>query len=127
MEILTESTRSFEQDLDQLSADQKAAVFTTLNDCVDLFSIQSADAYQMLHQIPLFLDLNGYESSLYTLEVPQGLGVVLAVDPDPIFGRVIFTLFRVANCHTLDEVYRDVAKSLYQELPHRDREPAQIP
>ncbi len=118
MDILIESTRNFEKDLAKLSENEKAAVIQTINDCVTLFSTQKADVYRKLRRLRLTSDLNGYESSLYTLRISQKLRVILAVDKDPIFGQVIFTLFRAVKHDDLDKAYKGVAESLYQDLLH---------
>ncbi|MDZ8107998.1 MAG: hypothetical protein RM338_20575 [Nostoc sp. DedQUE12a] len=126
MDVLIESTRSFEKDLGNLSEDEKAAVVKKINDCASLFPTQKADVYRKLRRLPLASDINGYESSLYTLKVSQKLRVILAVDEDPIFGQVIFTLFRVVKHDDLDKAYKGVAESLYQGLLHHNRETARI-
>ncbi|WDD36642.1 hypothetical protein PQG02_36645 (plasmid) [Nostoc sp. UHCC 0926] len=127
MDVLIESTRRFEKDLAKLSEDEKATAIQKINDCASLFPTQKADVYRKLRRLPLLSYLNGYESSLYTLRISQKLRVILAVDEDPIFGQVIFTLFRVVKHDDLDKAYKDVAESLYQELLHDNREIAQIP
>ncbi|MFN6518269.1 MAG: hypothetical protein RMY29_027805 [Nostoc sp. CreGUA01] len=126
MDVLIESTRSFEKDIASLSEDEKAAVVNKINDCASLFPTQKADVYRKLRRLPLLSDINGYESSLYTLKVSQKLRVILAVDEDPIFGQVIFTLFRVVKHDDLDKAYKGVADSLYQGLLHHNRETARI-
>lgn len=127
MDVLIESTRSFEKDLGRLSNDEKAITVKKINDCASLFPTQKVDVYRKLRRLPLLSGLNGYESSLYTLKVSQKLRVILAVDEDPIFGQVIFTLFRVVKHDDLDKAYQGIAESLYQEiLHHHDRETAQI-
>lgn len=126
MDVLIESTRSFEKDIGGLSEDEKAAVVKKINDCASLFPTQKADVYRKLRRLPLPSDINGYESSLYTLKVSQKLRVILAVDEDPIFGQVIFTLFRVVKHDDLDKAYKGVAESLYQGLLHHNRETARI-
>ncbi|MBN3873289.1 hypothetical protein [Nostoc sp. JL33] len=127
MDVLVESTRGFEKDLAKLSEDEKATAIQKINDCASLFPTQKADVYRKLRRLPLLSYLNGYESSLYTLRVSQKLRVILAVDEDPIFGQVIFTLFRVVKRDDLDKAYKGVAESLYQELVHDNQEIAQIP
>lgn len=127
MDVLIESTRGFEKDIAKLSEDEKATAIQKINDCASLFPTQKADVYRKLHRLPLLSDINGYESSLYTLRVSQKLRVILAVDEDPIFGQVIFTLFRVVKHDDLDKAYKGVAESLYQEMLHNNREIAQIP
>lgn len=126
VDVLIESTRSFEKDLDRLSEDEKAITVKIINDCASLFPTQRTDVYRKLRRLPLLSDLNGYESSLYTLKVSQKLRLILTVDEDPIFGQVIFTLFRVVKHDDLDQAYQGVAESLYQELLHPNRETAQI-
>jgi len=126
VDILIESTRNFEQDLERLSNEEKAITVKKINDCASLFPTQKVDVYRKLRRLSLLSGLNGYESSLCTLKVSQKLRVILAVDEDPIFGQVIFTLFRVVEHDDIDTVYRGIAESLYQDILHHDREPAQI-
>jgi mRNA-degrading endonuclease RelE of RelBE toxin-antitoxin system len=126
VDILIESTKSFEKDLDKLSQDEKTVIVKKINDCASLFPTQKADVYRKLRRIPLLSGLNGYESSLYTLKGSQKLRVILTVDEDPIFGQVIFTLFRVVKHDDLDQAYQGIAESLYQEILHHDREAAPI-
>jgi len=126
VDVLIESTRNFEQDLERLSNEEKAITVKKINDCASLFPTQKVDVYRKLRRLPLVSGLNGYESSLYTLKVAQKLRVILAVDEDPIFGQVIFTLFRVVKHDDMDKAYRGIAESLYQEIHHHNREPAQI-
>ena len=69
VDILIESTRGFEKDIAKLSEDEKAAVIKKINDCASLFPTQKADVYRKLRRLRLPTNLNGYESSLYTLKV----------------------------------------------------------
>lgn len=126
MEVLIESTRGFENDLDSLDEAEKALVVESINDCASLFPTHKTDVYRKLHHLPLLSNLNGYESSLYTLRTSQELRVILTVDEDPIFEQVILTLFRVVNHRDLDRTYEAVAASLYQEILHHDRETTHI-
>lgn len=126
MDVLIESTKRFEKDIASLSEDDKAAVIKKINDCASLFPTQKADVYRKLRSLPLPSALNGYTSSLYTLKISVKLRVILAVDEDPIFGQVIFTLFRVVKHDDLDKAYKGVAESLYQELLNQNRETSQI-
>lgn len=126
MDVLIESTKSFENDLEKLGKDEKTATVNKINDCASLFPTQKAAVYHKLRRLLLPSDLNGYKSSLYTLKISQQLRVILTVDEDPIFGQVIFTLFRVIKRAELDKAYKSVAESLYQELLHHNQETAQI-
>jgi len=122
VDILIESTNAFEKDLAQLSDSDKRIAIQKINDCAKLFPIQKADVYRKLRRLPLPTVLNGYESSLYTLKISQKLRMILTVDEDPIFGQVIFTLFRVIKHDDFDKAHKGVSESLYQELLHQDRE-----
>jgi mRNA-degrading endonuclease YafQ of YafQ-DinJ toxin-antitoxin module len=124
VDVLIESTKRFEKDISKLSEDEKAAAIQKINDCASLFPTQKADVYRKLHRLPL--NLNGYESSLYILRISRTLRVIWAVDEDPIFGQVIFTLFRVVKHDDLDRAYQGVAESLYQDILHHNLEAAQI-
>lgn len=124
MDVLIESTKSFEKNLDKLSEDDKGMTIKKINDCASLFQNQKSDAYRKLRRIPLLLGVNNYDLSLYTLTVSRKLRVILAVDEDPIFGQVIFTLFRVVKCDELVKAYQSIAESLYQEILHYRRETA---
>jgi hypothetical protein len=123
MDVLIEATKDFEQDLDNLNQASRSTVIEKINHCASLFPAQKVDGYRNLHQLPLSIDLNGYDSSLYTLEISQKLRVILAVDEDPIFGQIIFTLFRAIEHDKLEMAYKAVADTIYPEFRHHDRVP----
>ena len=126
VDILIESTRGFEKDLAKLSEDEKAVVIQKINDSASLLPNQKADVYRKLRRLRLPLNINADESSLYTLTVSRTIRVIWAVDEDPIFGQVIFTLFRVVKHDDLDRAYQAVAESLYQDMLHNNLEATQI-
>jgi hypothetical protein len=126
MDVLIESTRNFEEDIGKLSKNDKVATIEKINDCATLFPTQKAAVYRKLRRLPIPSDMNGYESSLYTLKISEKIRVIFAVDEDPIFGQVIFTLFRVVKHDDLGKAYKGVAESLYQELLYHNRETAHI-
>ncbi|MDJ0675747.1 MAG: hypothetical protein QNJ36_10265 [Calothrix sp. MO_167.B42] len=128
MDILIESTKKFEKDLSKLSQAEREKVINKINDCADLFLTHKAGVYRKLHRLRLSLPslANGYESSLYMLKVSQKLRVILTVDEDPIFGQIIFTLFRAIQHQDLDKAYKSVAESLYQDFLHQDQETVKV-
>jgi hypothetical protein len=126
VDILIESTNTFEKDLAKLSESDKKIAIQKINECAHLFPTQKADVYRKLRRLPLPTGLNGYESSLYTLKISQQLRMILTVDEDPIFGQVIFTLFRVIKHDDFNNAHKGVTESLYQELLHQDRETVQV-
>ena len=126
MDILIESTKQFERDLNQLSAKNQSAVIEKINDFASRLITQKDSVYRQLYQRPLGFDLNGYDSSLYTFRIADEFGVILAIDEDPIFDQVVFTLFRVVDCEKFDQAYESLAESLYRDLRHQTPEIARI-
>lgn len=126
MEIIIESTRNFEKDIENLSKEEKDIVIKKINDCANLFPTQKAQVYRKLHRLPLLSEIDSYDSSLYKIKISPKLMVILSLDEDPIFEQVIFTLFRVVQHNDFDKAYQDIAESLYQELFPSNRKPALI-
>jgi hypothetical protein len=125
MDVLIDSTKTFEEDLEKLSPEKKAITIQEINHCATLFYSSNAHAYRKLDTIPLLSGLNGYESSLYILRVSGNLRVILTVDEDPIFQQTIFTLFRVVKRSDLGMSYNSIAESLYREIMHQHQKIAQ--
>jgi hypothetical protein len=126
MEILIESTKDFETDFGILSTADGLSVTEKINGCTSLFPLQKSVLYHQLSQGHLLSELKEYESSLYILSVDPNLAVIIAIDEDPIFNQVIFTLFRVVTAEKVDRVYATVFKALYRDLVQFEREPAQV-
>jgi hypothetical protein len=126
VDILIESTNNFEKDLSSLAEGEKERAIQEINRYAELFPTQKADVYRQLHQLPLPSVLDGYDSSLYILRVSKALNLILAVDEDPIFGQVVFTLFRAIQYSNLDKAYKSVAEALYQDFLRQDREIAKV-
>jgi hypothetical protein len=125
-DILIESTASFENDITHLTADDQAIVTQQINELAILFPRNPADVYSKLRQPPAKSSFDEYESSLYILSISAKNNLVLAIDEDPIFGQVVFTLFRVFPSTEVDRVYHAVSESLYQDMVHLQREVVQI-
>ena len=121
MDILIESTIIFEQDLASMREDEKAIAIQKINDCAALFPENKINEYRKLSRLPL--NISGYDSSLYTMRISPESRIILAVDEDPIFGQVIFTLFRVANRDNFNKAYQDVVESLYKDMHAQNLEP----
>jgi hypothetical protein len=126
VDIVIESTRKFEQDLKKLELKDKQEVIEKINYYADLFPNDKNIVYGKLGQLSLSFSLKDYASSLYTLKVSQNKIVILTIDEDPIFEQTIFTLFRVVHSSDLDQAYKNIAKSLYQDLLVQNREIAEI-
>jgi hypothetical protein len=126
MELLFESTQQFEQDVEELSEKEGATVIHRINRFATRYPNRQSFDYTKLQQPPFSFNLNGYDSSLYVLRVSPTLRLILAIDEDPIFDQVIFTLFRVVNRDNIERAYTSIAESLYQELRHQATEAARI-
>lgn len=121
MDILIESTSRFEQDISNMSEEEKELAIQKINDCAALFPEHKSNAYRKLRRLPL--NISGYESSLYTMRVSPEARIILTVDEDPIFSQVIFTLFRVANRDDFNKAYQGVVESLYKDMHRQELEP----
>lgn len=121
MDVVIESTSRFEQDLSSMSKGEKDLAIQKINDCAALFPEHKSNAYRKLRRLPL--NISGYDSSLYTMRISPDSRIILTVDEDPIFGQVIFTLFRIANRDDFNKAYQGVVESLYKDLNHQTLEP----
>ncbi len=121
MDILIESTSRFEQDLSSTSEGEKELAIQKINDCAALFPEHKSNAYRKLRRLPL--NISGYDSSLYTMRISPKSRIILTIDEDPIFGQVIFTLFRVANQDDFNKAYQGVVESLYKDMHYQELEP----
>ncbi|WP_066383499.1 hypothetical protein [Anabaena sp. CA = ATCC 33047] len=122
MEILIESTKEFEQDLDKFSNKDKFKIIKKLNRYVELLSknrnILENQAFK-LKEIKLSDD---FDSSLYALIINKDIRLIVTIDDDPIFDTTVITLFRVVNTEDACKAYSSVAESLYQDFSVKCRE-----
>jgi hypothetical protein len=113
MELLFESTDKFEKDLNQFNDQEKNQIVKKLNyRCATLK--YGFETFYRLAARPLKISLNnGFESSLYSLQVNREVRVILTVDDDPLFEQIIVTLMRVVRHQDLETAFRGIAESLY--------------
>lgn len=116
MDILIESTKRFESDIQNLTERERDAVTKEINRCAEFFETRPDAFYHKLHRSYPLLGTLGAESSLYKLKASLNLRVILAVDNDPIFEQIIITLFRVVKRGDFEKAYEGVAESLYQDF-----------
>ena len=116
MDILIESTQEFEQDLAYLDREEKRQVRDCINDFIALFPDRKIEGEEQLLQPCLLELIREYESSLYILPISLRLHIILAIDEDPIFRQIVFTLFRAIAPQEAEKIYQQIAKSLYQEF-----------
>ncbi|WP_414576355.1 hypothetical protein [Anabaena sp. CCY 9402-a] len=122
MEILIESTKDFEQDLDRFKNKEKFKIIKKLNRYVEILSknkkILETQAFK-LKEIKLSDD---YDSSLYALIIDKDIRLILTIDDDPIFNTTVITLFRVVNTEDAAIAYTAIAESLYQDFSFKHQE-----
>lgn len=106
METLIESTKRFEQDLNKLDLLDKNRVIKAINNCVSWVEEKGVFSSHELVELKIPSHVPGYESSLYLLRATQEKRVVLSIDEDPIFGQIIFTLFRVFPADKIQDKYQ---------------------
>lgn len=125
-QLLFQETEEFERDMQHLDAALREAVASRINhvalacakDVSGFASLARSLASDDLALQPVMMELGqGYESSLHTFEAAPDVHLVLAIDDDPIFGQVIFTLFRAVPGASLEQACRDVVQALYKSMP----------
>lgn len=126
MNILIESTKQFESDLEQFSEVDRNIALQKINCFVTLFpSHKDSEGFgRKLHQPPRSIALKA--PSFYTLKVSPQLRVIWSIEEDSILDRIIFTLFRVVHRDELDRAYQSIAGSLSREIDRRTLETDRI-
>lgn len=115
METLIESTRRFEKDLKKLDSRDRDRVIKAINDCVAWVEAEGIRPSGQLLELKIDSHIQGYDSSLYLLKATRENRVILSIDDDPVFGQVIFTLFRIFPVDKLEENLRGLVESMYQD------------
>jgi Txe/YoeB family toxin of Txe-Axe toxin-antitoxin module len=122
MEILIESTKEFEQDLEQFTKAEKFNIIKTMNNYFEFISTDKTLFYQHSEQLRK-INLNAnYDSSIYSLKINEETRIILTIDDDPIYDCTIITLFRVVNVEEALKAYTSVAESLYQDFTVENQE-----
>jgi len=119
MELLFESTKSFEKELSKFSGSTKNKIVEKLNCyCSLLESEDKSLFYKNAYQPIRFKGRS--DSSLYALKIDRDIRIILTVDEDPIFEQIIITLLHVVRHSSLDKVFKGIAESLYQQRLNGD-------
>jgi Txe/YoeB family toxin of Txe-Axe toxin-antitoxin module len=122
MDVLIESTRDFEQDLEQFSNTEKFKIIKKLNSYVELLSIDKNLFYKHSAQLRNIRLKENYDSSIYSLRINENLRIILTIDDDPIFERTVITLFRAVKAEDAAKAYNSVAETLYQDFTIENQE-----
>ncbi|MEA5581513.1 hypothetical protein VB620_09190 [Nodularia harveyana UHCC-0300] len=122
MDILIESTKDFEQDLEQFSNTEKFKIIKKLNRYVELLGIDTKLFYKNSTQLRNIRLNENYDSSIYSLRINQQIRIILTIDDDPIFDRTVITLFRAVKPEDAAKAYNSVAETIYQDFTVENQE-----
>ncbi|BAY15527.1 hypothetical protein NIES21_13440 [Anabaenopsis circularis NIES-21] len=122
MEILIESTKEFEQDLEKFNNREKFKIIKKLNRYVDLISKNRKLLENQAFKLKNIKFNTEYDSSLYALIIDKDLRIILTIDDDPIFDATVITLFRVVSTENASQAYSSVADYLYQDFSMKNQE-----
>ncbi|MBU7581813.1 MAG: hypothetical protein KAF91_02685 [Nostoc sp. TH1S01] len=122
MEILIESTKEFEKDLDKFNNREKFKIVKKLNRYVDLISKNRNLLENQAFKLRNIKFNTEYDSSLYALIIDKNIRIILTIDDDPIFDTTVITLFRVVSTEDAVQAYSSVAEYLYQDFSMQNQE-----
>jgi len=108
-------TNKFEKDLIKFDSDDKNKITESINNCSLLTQKKKIRANQLYqpHDIKLVGNL---DSSLYVLKVSPKIRVLLTIDEDPLFDKVIITLLRVVKTDKTEKTFMSLSESLYPQM-----------
>ncbi|MBD2437760.1 hypothetical protein [Nostoc sp. FACHB-110] len=122
MEILIESTKEFEQDLEKFNNREKFKIVKKLNRYVDLISKKRNLLENQAFKLKNIKFNTEYDSSLYALIIDKDIRIILTIDDDPIFDTTVITLFRVVSTEDASKAYSSIAEYLYQDFSMQNQE-----
>jgi hypothetical protein len=116
MQLEFDITQSFTNDIAQLATAEREQVTAQIN-VISGSLLNGQTAFKESASIPYIFNLKDHlDSSLYLIKVNEDQRIVAAVDEDPVFDKVLLTLFRLVNKNEADEAYRSVGTTIYKGL-----------
>ncbi|MEA5550259.1 hypothetical protein VB713_04550 [Anabaena cylindrica UHCC 0172] len=116
MDILIESTKDFEKDLERFSDTEKFKIIKEMNRNFELLSSENNSFYQHSEQLRNIKLNHSYDSTIYSLKINDQQRVILTIDDDPIFGCILVTLFRIVKMEDAQQAYNAIAEFIYQDF-----------
>lgn len=129
MDILIESTKDFEKDLENFTDTEKFRVIKEMNCYFQLLSSDNNSNnsfYEYTEQLRNIKLNHFYDSTIYCLKINQQQRIILTIDDDPIFGCILITLFRIVNPENAEKAYNAVATMIYQDFIVEENQDLQI-
>ncbi|RFP14704.1 MULTISPECIES: hypothetical protein [unclassified Duganella] len=119
MDIRFDITAGFDADLVKFSASDRKLIAAKLNRYSAMLdesgSVPSSRFFRR-HTVVL---PGALESSLYSLRINERIHVVLTMEHDPVFERVVWTLLRVVSRSGFDQAIESAIDLLYPDLSAR--------
>ncbi|MFT4152321.1 hypothetical protein [Parafilimonas sp.] len=113
MQLEFDITQSFNDDLNYLSEEDKKKIKDQIN-FVSGSLLNGKEAFFENTSKPYLFKLKeNLESSLYVIKA-DNKRIVAAVDEDPIFDKLSFTLFRITDKENAEQVYREIGEIIYK-------------
>lgn len=116
MQLVFESTESFEKEIRVFDYDQHLLIVDEINNRFNLLLSNPAKFYQNIEQPLQFTLVNNYDSSLYILGITDNLKLIFTLDEDTIFDQIIITLFRLVKGNEAVKTYQEIGNLLYNDL-----------
>lgn len=120
MDILIESTKDFEKDLEKFTDTEKFRIIKEMNQNFKLLSSENNlvnnSFYEHSEQLRNIKLNHDYDSTIYCLKINEEQRIILTIDDDPIFGCILITLFRLVNQENAQQAYNAVAEMIYQDF-----------
>jgi hypothetical protein len=109
-------TEAFDHDIKCLLLAQQKRIKTTINSISGSLLNGKSRFIESASMPHIFNLKDGYDSSLYLVGVGEGKKIVVAVDDDPIFNRLLLTLFRLVDEEKGNVTYKEVGEQLYKSF-----------
>ncbi len=120
MDILIESTKDFEKDLEKFTDTEKFRIIKEMNRNFELLSSENNlinnSFYEHSEQLRNIKLNHDYDSTIYCLKINDQQRIILTIDDDPIFGCILITLFRLVNQENAQQAYNAVTEMIYQDF-----------
>ncbi len=116
MDILIESTKDFEKDLEKFNDTKKFKIIKEMNRHFETLSQDKKLFYQSSEQLRNIKLNHDYDSTIYALKINNNQRIILTIDDDPIFDCTVITLFRLVKLTDAQQAYNAVAELIYQDF-----------
>lgn len=109
-------TESFDNDIKKLPEAQQNRIKDEINH-VSGSLLNGRSSFMEKASMPYVFSLKGgLDSSLYVVKVDEDKKMVVAVDDDPIFNKVLLTMYRPVDENDAGQIYKEVGEQLYKSI-----------